>query len=134
MRHGKSDRRFDRPANQRKALFRGLMNDLLLHGRIQTTLAKARAIRPKVERVISLGRTDSMHNRRLVFAKLGGKAQIIPAKHLSRKKPAERRDVVTRLFEEIGPKYRERPGGYTRILKLGNRMGDAAEMAVIELV
>lgn len=134
MRHGKSNRRFDRPANQRKALFRGLMNDLLLHGRIKTTLAKAKAIRPKVERVITLGRSDSMHHRRLVFSKLGGKTQLIPAKHLSKKKPAERRDIVSKLFDEIGPKYRERPGGYTRILKLGTRMGDAAEMAILELV
>ncbi len=134
MRHGKSNRRFDRPANQRKALFKGLANDLLLHGRITTTLAKARAIRPKVERLITLGKVDSQHHRRLAFARLGGKTEIIPSKHLSKKDRVQRRDTVTLLFEDIGPRYKERPGGYTRIMKLGTRLGDSAEMAVIELV
>jgi len=134
MRHRKSNRRFDRPANQRKALFKGLVNDLLLHGRIQTTLAKAKAIRPQVEKIISLGREDSMHHRRLAFRKLGGRTPIIPEKHLSKKRPVARRNIVSKLFEEIGPRYKDRPGGYTRIMKMGTRKGDAAEMAVIELV
>lgn len=134
MRHRKSNRRFDRPFNQRKALFKGLANDLLLHGRITTTLAKAKAIRPKVERLISLAREDTRHHRRLAFARLGGKAPLVPAKHQGKNKRVERRNVVSLLFDEIAPRYKERPGGYTRILKLGARHGDAAEMAVIELV
>jgi large subunit ribosomal protein L17 len=134
MRHRKSNRRFDRPFNQRKALFRGLANDLLLHGRITTTLAKARAIRPRVEKLITLGREDTTHRRRLAFARLGGKTQLIPSKHQGKKKRVERRNVVSLLFDEIGPKYRGRSGGYTRILKVGARHGDSAEMAIIELV
>ncbi len=134
MRHRKSNRRFDRPFNQRKALFKGLANDLLLHGRIRTTLAKAKAIRPKVERLITLGKEDTSHRRRLAFSRLGGKAPIVPEKHLSKKNRVERRDTVTKLFEEIGPRYSERPGGYTRIINLGARHGDSAEMAIIELV
>lgn len=134
MRHRKSNRRFDRPANQRKALFRALQNDLILHGRITTTLAKAKAVRPLVERLITLAKEDTQHNRRLAFSRLGGKTQLVPAKHLSSKGRVQRRDTVTKLFKEVGPEYKERPGGYTRIIKLGARHGDSAEMAIIELV
>ena len=116
MRHRKSNRRFDRPANQRKALFRSLANALILNDRITTTLAKAKAIRPKVERLITLGKQDSQHRRRLAFSKL------------------VRKDTVKRLFDEVGPRFKDRPGGYTRILKVGTRQGDAAEMAILELV
>lgn len=134
MRHRKSNRRFDRPANQRKALFRALQNDLLLHERITTTLAKAKAVRPLVERLITLGKEDSQHHRRLAFSRLGGKTQLIPEKHVSGKQRTPRRDTVTKLFTDIGPRYKERPGGYTRIIKLGARHGDSAEMAILELV
>lgn len=116
MRHRKSNKIFDRPANQRKALFRGLANSLILHGRIQTTLAKAKAIRPKVERLITLAKVDDQHRRRLAYSKL------------------VRKDTVRRLFEDVGKRYVERPGGYTRIVKVGMRVGDAAEVAILELV
>lgn len=118
MRHRKSNRRFDRTSNQRKALFRSLANSLILHDRITTTLAKARAIRPKVERLVTLARTDDQHRRRLAFSKL------------------VRKESVTRLFNEVAPRVNkaERPGGYTRILKLGARQGDGAEMAILEFV
>jgi large subunit ribosomal protein L17 len=116
MRHRKANKKFDRPANQRKALLRGLINNLITHGKIETTMAKAKALRPSVEKIITLGRKDSQANRRLAFSKLVLKT------------------TVAKLFDEIGPRYKDRHGGYTRILKLGMRVGDASELAIIELV
>lgn len=136
MRHRKSNRRFDRPFNQRKALFKGLLNDLILHGQIRTTLAKAKAIRPQIERLVTLGRKGSQHHRRLAFARLGGKAPMDHAKDVQAKRPRVRRNTVEKLFDEIAPRYETegRPGGYTRIIKLPRRKTDGAEMAVIQFV
>ena len=116
MRHLRSGRKFGRPTNQRVALYRALVAALFMNGRITTTEAKAKAIRPTAEKLITLARQPSVHHRRLAIADLPHK-------------PA-----VERLFDEIGPKMKSRPGGYTRIVKLGVRFGDAAPMAIIELV
>jgi large subunit ribosomal protein L17 len=116
VRHLRAGRKFGRPTNQRTALYRSLMAALFLHDRITTTEAKAKAIRPHAEKLITLSRRPTVHHRRLALADL-------PHKH-----------AVERLFTEIGPRMAARPGGYTRIVKLGPRFGDAAPMAIIELV
>ena len=97
-------------------MFRNMLASLVDHGRIQTTLAKAKALRPVAEKLITRSREDSVHARRLVRRWLPN------------------RDHVKKLFDEIGPRYADRPGGYLRITKLGPRRGDAAERAVIEFV
>ena len=116
MRHLRSGRKFGRPTNQRIALYRALVAALFMNGRITTTEMKAKAIRPTAEKLITLAREPSVHHRRLAIADLPDRA------------------AVERLFAEIGPKMKNRPGGYTRVVKLGPRFGDAAPMAVIELV
>lgn len=116
MRHQRAGRKFGRPTNQRVALYRALVGALFLHDRITTTEAKAKAIRRHAEKLITLARRPTLHHRRLALADLPNK------------------DAVERLFKEIGPRMVDRPGGYTRIVKLGPRLGDAAPMAIIELV
>ena len=116
MRHRKAGRKFGRNSKQRKALFKCLANSLIEHEKIKTTLAKAKSIRPKVEKLISLAKEDTMHRRRLAFKKL------------------QRKSVVTRLFETVGPRFKDRNGGYLRIIRLGHRPGDGAEMAQVEMV
>ncbi len=103
------------PAHQ-KSLMRNLSKSLISHGRIVTTDAKARKLRPYIEKLITKARKGDVHNRRLVLSELGDRA------------------VVHRLFADVAPLVAERPGGYTRILKLGQRRGDGTEMAIIELV
>lgn len=105
-----------RNSSARKALFRSILTAFFRHGRIETTESKAKAMRPLAERLITLGKRGDLASRRLAATKL------------------EDKDVLRKLFDETAPKYRERNGGYTRILKLGNRVGDAAPMAIIELV
>jgi len=116
MRHQKRGRKLGRDSAHRKALYANLTAELIQHGRIRTTLAKAKEVRPVAEQMITLGKRGDLHARRQAVAFL-------------RQKP-----VVMSLFEDIAPRYAERPGGYTRIIKLGPRLGDAAEMAYIELV
>jgi large subunit ribosomal protein L17 len=116
MRHKISGRKFDRPSDERKALFRMLVADLMRHERLRTTEAKAKEVRPIAEKMITLGRDGSVHARRKAFAYLINK------------------DVVKKLFDDIGPRFAARPGGYTRIVKLGARIGDGAPMAQLELV
>ena len=103
------------PQHQRKILA-NMTGQLIVHERVTTTFAKARELRPYAEKIITKARRGDLHARRLVLAKIGDN------------------DVVTKLFDEVGPRYADRPGGYTRITKLGPRRGDASEMAVIELV
>jgi large subunit ribosomal protein L17 len=103
------------PDHQRKILS-NLTAQLIEHERVTTTHAKAREVRPYAEKIISKARRGDLHARRLVLAKIGDN------------------DVVTKLFDEVGPRYADRPGGYTRITKLGPRRGDGSEMAMIELV
>ena len=116
MRHQKRGRKLGRTSSQRKALYSGLAGQLIEHGRIKTTLAKAKEVRPVAEQMITLGKRGDLHARRQAVAFL-------------RQKP-----IVIHLFDEIAPRYAERNGGYTRIVKIGMRQGDAAEMAYIELV
>ncbi len=116
MRHRVGGRALGRKSSHRTALLRNQVTDLLRHDRIVTTEAKAKELRPLAEKVITLGKRDDLHARRLAGAVL-----------------TDRR-VLRRLFEEVAPRFRDRPGGYTRITKLGPRLGDGAHMAQIELV
>jgi large subunit ribosomal protein L17 len=116
MRHGLSGRQLSRNSSHRKAMFRNMTASLLQHGLIKTTVPKAKELRRFAEPLITLAKKDSLANRRLAFNRL------------------RNRDVVGVLFGEIGPRYEKRPGGYIRILKCGNRDGDNAPMAFVELV
>jgi large subunit ribosomal protein L17 len=117
MRHRKTRHKLSRDSAHRKALLTNLSREVITHERIRTTHAKAKAVRPEVERLITLAKRGDLHARRQAMAALG-----------------QDKFVVYRLFEEIAPRYGDRPGGYTRILKLGPRPSDATEMALIELV
>ena len=116
MRHRISGRRLNRSSGHRRALRRNLIKALFEHGRIRTTEAKAKAVRGRAEELITLAREGTLHARRQALARLADRA------------------AVRKLFDELGPKYQDRPGGYTRILKLGPRQGDGARMVIIELV
>ncbi len=116
MRHRKSGRKLNRNSSHRKAMFSNMVNSLIKHELIRTTLPKAKELRGFAEPIITLSKTDSVAKRRLAFARLRD------------------RDSVTKLFNELGPRYQDRPGGYLRILKCGFRSGDAAPMAYVELV
>ncbi len=116
MRHQKSGRKLNRTSSHRKAMFSNMAASLIRHEIIRTTVPKAKELRRVAEPLITLARTDGVARRRLAFARLRDK------------------EAVGKLFTEIGPRYRERPGGYTRILKCGFRPGDNAPMAYIELV
>jgi large subunit ribosomal protein L17 len=116
MRHGFRGRRFNRSSEHRKAMFANMSAALIKHEQIVTTLPKAKDLRPVVEKLITLGKRGDLHARRLAMS------QIRDA------------DVVRKLFDVIGPRYRDRQGGYTRVLKAGFRYGDNAPMAVIEMV
>ena len=117
MRHQKQRHKLSRDASHRKALLRNLSRDMIQHERIKTSQAKAKAVKPQVEKLITLGRRGDLHARRQALSTLG-----------------QDRFLVHKLFEEIGPRYAERPGGYTRIVKLGPRRSDATEMVFLELV
>ena len=116
MRHHKSGRKLNRNSSHRKAMFSNMAASLLHHEVIKTTLPKAKELRRVAEPLITMARVDTVHKRRLAFSRLRD------------------RDVVTKLFNELGPRYKERPGGYLRILKMGFRAGDKAPMALVELV
>ncbi|OZG70885.1 50S ribosomal protein L17 [Hahella sp. CCB-MM4] len=116
MRHRKSGRKFNRTSAHRKSMFRNMAASLVEHELIKTTLPKAKELRRVAEPLITLAKNDSVANRRLAFARLRD------------------RDAVTKLFNELGPRYQARPGGYLRILKCGFRAGDSAPMAYVELV
>ena len=116
LRHKVTGRQFGRPSGQRKALFRNLVTDFLRNGHIKTTIHKAKEIRPLAEKMVTYGKKGTLNDRRLA------------ASFITDPK------VVKKVFDEIGPKYKDRSGGYTRISRLGTRAGDAAEMAIIELI
>lgn len=109
-------RKLGRASDHRDAMLRNLVTSLLENGKIETTVEKAKETRSMAEKMITLGKTNTLHSRRQALAYI------------------TKEDVVTKVFAEIAPKYADRNGGYTRILKLGPRRGDAAEMAIIELV
>src|SRR5437764_1755222 len=116
MRHGMVNRKLGRTSAHRLAMFRNQLASLIDKERIITTLPKAKELRPQVERLITLGKNDSVHARRQA-------ARLI-----------EDETIVSKLFDTVGPRFGDRPGGYTRIIKLGPRRGDAAEMAILEFV
>lgn len=116
MRHRKAGRKLNRTSSHRTAMFRNLASSLFQFELIKTTLPKAKELRRVAEPLITLGKSDSVHARRLAFARL--------------RDPS----VVAKLFTELGPRYESRPGGYLRIIKCGYRLGDAAPMAYVELV
>lgn len=116
MRHRKSGRKLNRNSSHRKAMFKNMSASLFEHELIKTTVPKAKELRKVAERLITLAKVDSVANRRLAFARLRSK------------------EIVNKLFTELGPRYVERPGGYLRILKCGLRAGDKAPMAYVELV
>lgn len=116
MRHRVSGRKFSRPTEHRMAMFRNLTQELLRHGRIRTTEAKAKEVRSFAEKMITLGKDGSLHARRQALRFIYDP------------------DVVAHVFSDIAPRYADRKGGYTRIVKLGPRQGDGAQMALIELV
>lgn len=116
MRHRKSGRQLNRNSSHRQAMFRNMASSLVRHEVIKTTVPKAKELRRVIEPLITLAKEDSVANRRLAFARTRDK------------------DVVGKLFTDLGPRYSERPGGYTRIMKCGFRAGDNAPMAYVELV
>lgn len=116
MRHRKAGRQLNRTSSHRQAMFRNMANSLFRHELIKTTVPKAKELRRVAEPLITLAKTDSVHTRRLAFSRLRDK------------------EMVGKLFNELGPRYQARPGGYLRILKCGFRSGDAAPMAYVELV
>ncbi|MFD0667910.1 50S ribosomal protein L17 [Ramlibacter sp. MAHUQ-53] len=116
MRHGHGLRKLNRTSEHRQAMLRNMMNSLLEHEVIKTTVPKAKELRRVVEPMITLAKTNTVANKRLAFDRL------------------RNRDMVTKLFNDLGPRFATRPGGYTRILKMGFRVGDNAPMALVELV
>ncbi|MCI0401568.1 MAG: 50S ribosomal protein L17 [Gammaproteobacteria bacterium] len=116
MRHSFSGRKFSRTSSHRRAMFRNMTVSLMRHELISTTLTKAKELRRIAEPLITMAKNDCLANRRLAFSRLRD------------------RDIVTKLFTELGPRYKERPGGYLRILKSGYRSGDSASMAIVEMV
>ncbi len=117
MRHQRTRHKLSRSSSHRKALIANLVKEVIDHERIQTTEAKAKAVRPELEKLITLAKRGDLHARRQALAALG-----------------QDKFVVYKLFEEVAPRYAERPGGYARILKLGPRRSDATEMVLLELV
>lgn len=116
MRHRKSGRKLNRNSSHRQAMFRNMAVSLMKHETIKTTVPKAKELRKVVEPLITIAKVDSLAKRRLAFSRLRD------------------RDIVTKLFNELAPRYKERPGGYLRILKCGYRVGDNAALAVVQLV
>lgn len=116
MRHRKISRRYSRTSSHRKAMFQNMINSVIAHELIKTTLPKAKDLRRLVEPLVTLAKEDSVSHRRLAFNRLRDK------------------DSVAKLFNELGPRFKERNGGYLRILKCGNRKGDCAPMAIVEFV
>ena len=116
MRHARTGKKLGRDSAHRKALYSNLAGALIEHGRIRTTVTKAKAVKPIAEQMITLGRRGDLHARRQATSFLRS------------------RDVVHKLFAEVAPLFKDRPGGYTRIIKIGTRPGDSAEMAYLELV
>jgi large subunit ribosomal protein L17 len=117
MRHGKKRHKLSRDSAHRKSLLKNLSRELIEHERIETSQAKAKAVKPEVEKLITLAKRGDLHARRQALSALG-----------------QDRFVVHKLFEEVAPRYSERPGGYTRITKLGPRRSDSTEMVLLELV
>jgi large subunit ribosomal protein L17 len=136
MRHRKAGRKLNRDASHRLALYRNLTMSLIRHERIITTLEKAKAVRPFVEKLITLAKKGTLHARRLALSRLGpsANAEVKPPEGKKDETPDLRR-VLRKLFDDIGPRFKDRPGGYTRIIKRHQRrLGDAGRTAFLELL
>ena len=116
MRHGKSGKKLSRSVAHRRALLRNMASSIILHERAETTLIKAKSLRPLIEKLITMARTDTLHTRRQAYSYLLDKS------------------AVHKLFADVAPRFKERNGGYTRVVRTGFRHGDSAQMAVIEFV
>ena len=116
MRHKYSGRKFNRTSSHRAAMFKNMMASLIEHEEIKTTVPKAKELRGYVERLITISKVDTVAKRRIVFSRIRSK------------------EAVAKLFNELGPRFKERPGGYLRVLKCGYRAGDKAPMAIVQLV
>ena len=116
MRHKYSGRKLNRTSSHRSAMFKNMMASLIEHEEIKTTVPKAKELRGFVERLITISKVDTVAKRRIVFSRIRSK------------------EAVLKLFEELGPRFKQRPGGYTRVLKCGFRAGDKAPMAIVQLV
>ena len=128
MRHHRKSRRFGRTTAHRKAMFNNMVTSLFIHDRILTTLEKAKELRRIAERLITLGKKGDLHSRRLAARRLRTTGEYVD------KKKVQREEALEKLFDTIAPRFKDRPGGYTRIIKTGHRMGDNAKMAFIEIL
>jgi len=134
MRHLKRTAKLGRTSSHRNAMLANLVSSLIKHNRITTTLAKARAARPVAEKMVTLGKKGTLHARRLAAARLRARGRSLELNKEQRRKWRQNEDVVHILFDRIAPVFKNRPGGYTRIIKLGERRGDVAKMAILEWV
>lgn len=135
MRHLKAGRQLGRNAEHRLALLRNLTMALIQNERIVTTVAKAKEVRPFAEKIITLARKGTLHARRLALARLGPMANARPDANLEDENERDDRTILTKLFQDIGPRFKDRPGGYTRIIKRHERrLGDAGQTAFLELL
>jgi large subunit ribosomal protein L17 len=134
MRHLKRTAKLGRTSEHRNAMLANLVCSLIKHKRITTTLAKAKAARPVAEKMITLGKTGTIHARRLAAARLRHQARTLHRRKADREAWRQKEDVVRILFDELAPGFKDRRGGYTRIIKLGARQGDAGQKAILEWV
>ncbi|HUA38018.1 MAG TPA: 50S ribosomal protein L17 [Candidatus Sulfopaludibacter sp.] len=134
MRHLKHTAKLGRTSEHRNAMLANLVSSLIKHKRVTTTLAKAKAARPVAEKIVTLGKRGTLHARRLVTARLRAHGPTIQLSKDERRKWRQNEDVLRILFEEIAPAFKERNGGYTRIVKMEQRSGDAAQRAILEWV
>jgi len=134
MRHLKRTAKLGRTGEHRNAMLANLVSSLIKHKRVTTTLAKAKAARTVAEKMVTLGKKGTVHARRLAAARLRSQARSLEQSKEARKKWRKSEDVVHILFDQIAPVFKDRKGGYTRIVKLGERRGDVAQMAILEWV
>lgn len=134
MRHLKRTAKLGRTGEHRNAMLANLVSSLIIHKRVTTTLAKAKAARSVADKMVTLGKQGTLHARRLAAARLRYQGRSLTQSKEERKQWRESKDVVHILFDMIAPVFKERKGGYTRIVKLGERRGDVAKMAILEFV
>lgn len=134
MRHLKRTAKLGRTSQHRNAMLANLVSSLIKHKRVTTTLAKAKAARPVAEKMVTLGKKGTIHARRLAASRLRARGRSLELNKAQYKLWRQKEDVVRILFEDIAPTFKDRPGGYTRIIKMNRRQGDAAPRAILEWV
>jgi large subunit ribosomal protein L17 len=134
MRHLKRTAKLGRTGEHRNAMLANMVCSLIKHRRVTTTLAKAKAVRSVAEKMVTLGKNGTLHDRRLAAARLRQQARTLHKSKAVREAWRQNEDVVRILFDELAPVFKDRKGGYTRIIKLGQRQGDAAQLAILEWV